>query len=143
MPGRSAPRRRRLAQLSRRTRIGRQPNDQPGDRGEAPHERNGHDGTGGRARRAWNESGRARERDRHDLLLYGTAAALVCNKLFFPEFDPFAGTLGALCRGGVTVSARLGFRLFALIETRHRAIITVTLVAVAAVNESAGKPMRA
>src|SRR5689334_5911294 len=31
----------------------------------------------------------------YDFLLYATAAALIFNKLFFPQFDPVAGTIAS------------------------------------------------
>lgn len=42
----------------------------------------------------------------YDFYLYGTAAALVLNKLFFPTFDTFAGTLAALATYAVGFVAR-------------------------------------
>jgi metabolite-proton symporter len=42
----------------------------------------------------------------YDFLIYGTAAALVFNKLFFPSFDPFIGTLVALSTYAVGFVAR-------------------------------------
>ncbi len=42
----------------------------------------------------------------YDFFLYGTAAALVFNKLFFPTFDPLAGTMAALATYSVGFFAR-------------------------------------
>ena len=42
----------------------------------------------------------------YDFLLYGSAAALVFNKLFFPSFDPFVGTLLAFATYAVGFVAR-------------------------------------
>ena len=42
----------------------------------------------------------------YDFLLYGTAAALVFNRLFFPAFDPLMGTLAALASFAVGFIAR-------------------------------------
>jgi metabolite-proton symporter len=42
----------------------------------------------------------------YDFLIYGTAAALVLNKLFFPNFDPFVGTLAAFSTYAVGFVAR-------------------------------------
>jgi metabolite-proton symporter len=42
----------------------------------------------------------------YDFFLYGTAAALVFNKLFFPKADPSSGTLLALATYGVGFAAR-------------------------------------
>jgi len=49
----------------------------------------------------------------YDFLLYGTAAALVFNKLFFPALDPLMGTLAALGSFAVGFIARpLGGAIF-------------------------------
>jgi MHS family shikimate/dehydroshikimate transporter-like MFS transporter len=49
----------------------------------------------------------------YDFLLYGTAKALVFNKLFFPNLDPLAGTLAALGSYAVGFVARpLGRAIF-------------------------------
>ncbi len=42
----------------------------------------------------------------YDFFLYGTAAALVFNRLFFPTFDPLTGTLAALGTYAVGFAAR-------------------------------------
>jgi metabolite-proton symporter len=42
----------------------------------------------------------------YDFLIYGTAAALVLNKLFFPSFDPFVGTIAAFSTYAVGFIAR-------------------------------------
>ena len=42
----------------------------------------------------------------YDFLIYGTAAALVFNNLFFPNIDPLAGTLAALATFAVGFIAR-------------------------------------
>src|SRR5437899_3502561 len=42
----------------------------------------------------------------YDFFLYGTAAALVFNRLFFPNFDPLMGTLAAFGTYAVGFVAR-------------------------------------
>ena len=42
----------------------------------------------------------------YDFFLYGTAAALIFNKLFFPTFDPLVGTLLAFATYAVGFVAR-------------------------------------
>src|SRR5215204_634617 len=42
----------------------------------------------------------------YDFFLYGTAAALVFNKLFFPTIDPVAGTMAAFATYAVGFVAR-------------------------------------
>ena len=54
------------------------------------------------------------------LLLYGTAAALVFNKLFFPTLNPLAGTLSAYGTFAVGFVARpLGGAVFGHFGDRH------------------------
>ena len=49
----------------------------------------------------------------YDFFLYGTAAALIFNKLFFPNFDPVVGTIAAFATYSVGFFARpLGGILF-------------------------------
>src|SRR3954454_7745700 len=42
----------------------------------------------------------------YDFFLYGTAAALVFNRLFFPSLDPLAGTIAAFATYAVGFFAR-------------------------------------
>ena len=72
----------------------------------------------------------------YDFFLYGTAAALISNQLFFPSFEPLAGTLASFATFAVGFFARpiggiffghfgdrIGRRsILILLEERRRAI---------------------
>jgi MFS transporter, MHS family, shikimate and dehydroshikimate transport protein len=67
----------------------------------------------------------------YDFLLYGTAAALVFSRLFFPAFDPAVGTLAALATFGAGFAARpLGGAIFGHFgDTRGRkSMLVLTLL---------------
>ena len=67
----------------------------------------------------------------YDFFLYGTAAALVFNKLFFPEFSPFAGRMAAFGTFAVGFFARpLGGIVFGHYGDRlgRRAMLVTTLM---------------
>jgi MFS transporter, MHS family, shikimate and dehydroshikimate transport protein len=66
----------------------------------------------------------------YDFLIYATAAALVFNKEFFPNFDPLAGTLAALGTFAVGFLARpLGGALFGHFGDRlgRKSMLVLTL----------------
>lgn len=66
----------------------------------------------------------------YDFLIYGMAAALVFNKLFFPNIDPLLGTLAALGTYAVGFLARpLGGALFGHYGDRvgRKSILMITL----------------
>jgi metabolite-proton symporter len=67
----------------------------------------------------------------YDFFLYGTAAALVFNKLFFPNFDPVVGTLLAFATYAVGFVARpLGGIIFGHFGDRvgRKQVLVVTLL---------------
>ncbi|MFD8275352.1 MFS transporter [Streptomyces flaveolus] len=69
----------------------------------------------------------------YDYFLYGTAAALVFNKLFFPELDPTVGTLASFVTFAVGFVARpIGAAVFGHIGDRYgrkvSLIITVLMM---------------
>src|SRR5262245_30116752 len=69
----------------------------------------------------------------YDFFLYGTAAALVFNRLFFPTFDPVAGTMAAFATYAVGFFARpLGGVLFGHFGDRvgRKSALVATLVLV-------------
>jgi len=66
----------------------------------------------------------------YDFFLYGTAAALIFNKIFFPTFDPLAGTLAAFATYSVGFFARpLGGIVFGHFGDRvgRKAMLLITL----------------
>ncbi|WP_226354413.1 MFS transporter [Pseudonocardia sp. ICBG601] len=67
----------------------------------------------------------------YDFFIYGTAAALVLNDVFFPDADPAAGTLLALATFGIAYLARpVGGIVFGHIGDRmgRRAALVATLM---------------
>jgi MFS transporter, MHS family, shikimate and dehydroshikimate transport protein len=67
----------------------------------------------------------------YDFLIYGTAAALVFNKLFFPADDPLVGTLAALASAAVGFFARpFGGAVFGYFGDRlgRKSMLLLTLV---------------
>lgn len=67
----------------------------------------------------------------YDFLIYGTAAALVFNKLFFPTFDPLVGTLAAFGSYAVGFVARpLGGAVFGHFGDKlgRKAMLTLTMI---------------
>lgn len=69
----------------------------------------------------------------YDYFLFGTAAAIVFNRLFFTELDPTAATMAAFATFGVGFAARpLGAVLFGYIGDRvgRRPALLITIVAI-------------
>src|SRR6476619_8122896 len=67
----------------------------------------------------------------YDFFLYGSAAALVFNKLFFPKFDPLVGTLLAFATYAVGFVARpVGGVVFGHYGDRigRKAMLSLTLL---------------
>ncbi|HEY0817023.1 MAG TPA: MFS transporter [Pseudonocardia sp.] len=67
----------------------------------------------------------------YDFFLYGTASALVFNKLFFPTFDPLTGTLLAFTTYAVGFASRpLGGIIFGHFGDRvgRKQVLVITLV---------------
>lgn len=67
----------------------------------------------------------------YDFLVYGTAAALLFNKLFFPSFSPALGTIAAFGSYGVGFVARpLGGAIFGHFGDRigRKAMLTMTIL---------------
>jgi MHS family shikimate/dehydroshikimate transporter-like MFS transporter len=67
----------------------------------------------------------------YDFFLYGTAAVLVFNKLFFPNFDPVVGTIAALGSYAVGFVARpVGGAIFGHFGDRvgRKALLMLTMI---------------
>jgi MFS family permease len=77
----------------------------------------------------------------YDFFIYGTAAALVFNKLFFPSFDPLVGTLLAFTTYAVGFVARpLGGIVFGHYGDRigRKNVLVVTLLIMGAATFAIG-----
>lgn len=69
----------------------------------------------------------------YDFFLFGTAAALVFNKLFFPSLDPIAAVLASLATFGVGFAARpIGGYLFGMLGDKigRRPTLLITIVTI-------------
>jgi MHS family shikimate/dehydroshikimate transporter-like MFS transporter len=70
----------------------------------------------------------------YDFLIYGTAAALVFNTLFFPTIDPLSGTLASLATYSVGFVARpIGGAIFGHFGDRigRKAMLMITMAIMA------------
>lgn len=64
----------------------------------------------------------------YDFFIYGTAAAVILNRLFFPEYDPTVGTIAAFATFGVAYLFRpVGAAIFGHIGDRHGRKITLLI----------------
>jgi len=67
----------------------------------------------------------------YDFLLYATAAALIFNKLFFPQFDPVAGTIASFAAYAVGFAVRpIGGIVFGALGDRigRKPVLLATLI---------------
>jgi len=79
--------------------------------------------------------------EQYDFLLYGAAAALIFNKLFFPSMSPLAGTLAALATYTAGFIARpLGGLLFGHLGDRmgRKSILMLTLTVMGVASTAIG-----
>src|SRR5579864_3578547 len=70
----------------------------------------------------------------YDFLIYGTAAALVFNTLFFPTIDPLSGTLASLATYSVGFIARpIGGAIFGHFGDRlgRKVMLMITMAVMA------------
>jgi MFS family permease len=79
--------------------------------------------------------------EQYDFLLYGAAAALIFNKLFFPSMDAFVGTIAALGTYAAGFAARpLGGLIFGHLGDRigRKSILMLTLTLMGIVSTAIG-----
>ena len=77
----------------------------------------------------------------YDFFLYGTAAALIFNRLFFPSFDPLVGTLAAFATFAVGFVARpLGGVVFGHFGDKlgRKSMLSATLIIMGAATFAIG-----